>query len=237
MIKETTFRLFYRNATASYNSTKLDKISTTINKLTVIFNWSELLLIPTEVHTPIRRINCVRSVGFSRLHFFQIPLTKAWQLQQLLVYLANQKGSDVQNKMLWSLAHGTRVVKGLYLHGHNGICVITADLSMSLLLCICLIRQEVGRKWGWLSCIVSSSLPYPLLAEAMADADGSVVAVVLRNLSWWERLNQLRFTCFLVPAHYSLSIICERCWITFYQERAPIPNTFLPRHFHRAIHI
>ena len=162
------------------------------------------------------------------------PLTKAWQLQQLLVYFATEKGIDVENITFWRLTQGTRSWKNLIHHGHNGICVIAADLSMSLLLCICLIRQVVGRQWGWLPCIVPPSLPYPLLAEAMTDADGSVVAVVLRNLSRWERLNQLRFAFLLVPAHYGLSIICERCWIRFYQERAPTPNIF--RHFHRAIH-
>ena len=164
-------------------------------------------------------VNCFRSVGFSWLHFSSslecFPLTKAWQLQQLLVYFANQKGSDVQNVMLRGFTHGTGIVKGLYHHGHNGFCGITADLSVSLLLRICLVGEVVGRNAGWLSWIVSASLPYPLLAEAMATADRSIVAVVWRNLCCWERLNQLCFAFLLVPAYYGLSIICETCWIKY----------------------
>ena len=164
-------------------------------------------------------INVSRSTGFSRLHFSDslkcFPLTKTWQFQQLLVYFANQKGSDVQNIMSWSLTHGTGIVKGLYHHGHNGVCVVHADLSISLFLRICLVREVVGREGGWLSYIVSPSPPYPLLAQAMAEGDRSIVAVVWRNLSYWKRLYELRLTLLLVPAHCGLSIVCERCWIKF----------------------
>ena len=164
-------------------------------------------------------INVSRSTGFRRLRFSDslkcFPLTKTWQFQQLLVYFANQKGSDVHNRMSWSLTHGTGIVKGLYHHGHNGVCVVHADLSISLFLRICLVREVVGREGGWLSYIVSPSPPYPLLAQAMAEGDRSIVAVVWRNLSYWKRLYELRLALLLVPAHCGLSIVCERCWIKF----------------------
>ena len=118
-------------------------------------------------------------------------LAKAWQLQQLLIYFAIQKGGDVQNIMSWCLTHGSgRVKRRLQNHdGHNETrIIITADLSVSFLLHICLVRQVVGRKGGWLSFIMSPSLPRPFLAEAIADADHSIVAIVWTNLCVWEFL-------------------------------------------------
>ena len=59
---------------------------------------------------------------------------------------------------------------------------MTADLSISLLLRICLVGKVAGRMAGRLSWIVSPSLPYPLLAEAIPESHRSIVAEVWRNL-------------------------------------------------------